>query len=484
VHLQGQGAQERSISSELSPRTHACGHAVARAVVRGARRAFVEHGGEMAPSVSDLPPIPTAEELRALGTTPGPTKLSTPLTPQSGRVCVTGASGFIAMHLVSQLLVKGYEVVATVRSEAKAGQVRALGEQYPSKLTVVGGCDLLKEGSFDGAIAGCVAVYHTASPFYPAQDKGAGVSAAGFEELVLPAVLGTRQVLESCRLAGTVKRVVVTASFACIINTSFAPDATYHDGIWNVESFPESSQAGLQEWTQAGAGMHAYRYSKIMAEKTAWEVANRNDTPFDVVTINPPLVIGENLDVVDAPSSLNESSSMVFKWLTQKPSHPPNGMAFVDVVDVARAHIIGMEAVRAGGNRYLTSAPALLWADVAAVLRQECPENPNVATAAAQDPKRTWTMDTSRLEALGMTFTPAAEALKTQIASVLKQFPEAAHGLEPKASANWDKVPLEGKKTRGGSGVLRKVGLPVLLIAALAWLWRLYQKSKKAIPSS
>ena len=92
-------------------------------------------------------------------------------------------------------------------------------------------------------------------------------------------------------------------------------------------------------------------------------------------------------------------------------------------------------------------------------------------------------MDTSRLAALGMAFTPAAEALKTQIASVVKQFPEAAHGQEPKkASANWDAVPLEGKKTTGGSGLLRKIGLPVVLIAALAWLWRLYQKSKKALP--
>lgn len=433
----------------------------------------------MAPSVSDLPPVPTSEELRALGATPGPTKLRTPLTPQSGRVCVTGGSGFIAMHLVSQLLAKGYEVVATVRSEARAPQVRALGDLFPGKLTVVGGCDLLKEGSFDGAIAGCVAVYHTASPFYPAQDKGAGVSAAGFEELVLPAVLGTRQVLESCQLAGTVKRVVVTASFACILNTSFAPDATYHDGIWNVESFPNDKQ----EWTQAGAGMHAYRYSKIMAEKTAWEFANRDDTLFDLVTINPPLVIGDNLDVVDAPNKLNESSSLVFKWLTQKPTHPPNGMAFVDVADVARAHIVVMEAVQAGGNRYLTSAPAFLWADVVAVLRQECAGNPNLAVAAAQDPKLRWTMDTSRLEALGMTFTPAAEALKTQIASVLKQFPEAAHGLEPKASGNWDRVALEGNTT-SGSGVLRKVGLPVLMVAVLAWLWRLYKKSRKVLPSS
>ena len=373
----------------------------------------------------DLPPPPSAEELTALGASPGPTKLTEPLTPESGKVCVTGASGFIAMHLVSQLLAKGYEVVATVRSASKAAKVASLGEPYPGKLTVVDGCDLTSEGSFDDAIRDCVAVYHTASPFYPAQDKGAGLSAAGMEELVVPAVMGTQNVLGSCKRSG-VKRVVVTASFACIINTDFEPDATYTDEVWNVGSFPNEEKV----WTQAGAGMHAYRYSKIMAEKTAWDISKQDDTPFDVVTINPPLVIGENTDKVEAPSQLNESSSLVYKWLTAQMSFGANGMAFVDVADVARAHICGMETVAAGGNRYLTCAPAMLWADVAAVLKEACPENPNTATAAEEDTKKTWTMDTSRLEALGMTFIPAADALKTQIASIVAQFPDAANGVE------------------------------------------------------
>ena len=280
-----------------------------------------QHLGEMPTSVADLPPPPSASELTALGASPGANKLKAPLTPASGKVCVTGASGFIAMHLVSQLLAKGYTVVATVRSESKAAKVQALGEAYPGKLTVVGGCDLTTHGSFDAAIAGCVAVYHTASPFYPAADKGAGLSAAGFEELVLPAVMGTRTVLESCKLAGTVKRVVVTASFACIVNASFEPDAMYNDSIWNFGSFPNEERV----WTQTGAGMHAYRYSKIMAEKTAWDFSRHRETGFDIVTINPPFVLGQNLDKASTPDELNESSSLVYKWLTGKMQFPPNG---------------------------------------------------------------------------------------------------------------------------------------------------------------
>jgi len=143
-------------------------------------------------------------------------------------------------------------------------------------------------------------------------------------------------------------------------------------------------------------------------------------------------------------------------------------MGFVDVADVARAHIVGMENVAAGGSRYLCCAPAMLWADVAALLKEVCPSNPNTAAAAAEDPRKTWTMDTSRIQALGMSFKPAAEAIKAQVCnpvalfpaplsskseqevcwpgvqveSVVAQFPEAARGLDAAAAK------AEGKRFR------------------------------------
>ena len=117
-------------------------------------------------------------------------------------------------------------------------------------------------------------------------------------------------------------------------------------------------------------------------------------------------------------------------------------MGFVDVADVARAHIVGMENVAAGGSRYLCCAPAMLWADVAALLKEVCPSNPNTAAAAAEDTRKTWTMDTSRIQALGMSFKPAAEAIRAQVASVVAQFPEAARGLDAAAAK------AEGKRFR------------------------------------
>jgi nucleoside-diphosphate-sugar epimerase len=377
----------------------------------------------------NLPKPPAADELKAYGPSPGPpTRCSRDLRPEDGKVCVTGSSGFIALHLVEQLLARGYTVVATMRSSpAKAAPLRKLAEQHPDKLTIATGCDLLQDGSFDEAVEGCVGIFHTASPFFPAVDKGEGVSASGVVDLVLPAVQGTRNVLESCARAPSVKRVVLTSSFAAILNPgspAFATDCTYNDSVWNVSSFPDETGT----WTQAGAGAHIYRYSKIMAEKTAWDFVRQDHITFDLATINPPLVVGANHHVVSQPSELNESSWLVYKWLTGKPVMAPNSMGFVEVGDVATAHIVAYEAAAACGKRFLTCAPAELWSTVCATLREVAPNNPNVATEAPDDPKQRWTLDTSRLQALGMSFVPAVECVRRQALSLIQQFPDAATG--------------------------------------------------------
>ena len=59
-------------------------------------------------------------------------------------------------------------------------------QTYPDLLELVEGCDLTVMGSFQQAVAGCVCVFHTASPFW----VDARVTNA-HEQLVTPAVNGT-----------------------------------------------------------------------------------------------------------------------------------------------------------------------------------------------------------------------------------------------------------------------------------------------------
>jgi uncharacterized protein YbjT (DUF2867 family) len=72
-------------------------------------------------------------------------------------VLVTGGSGFVASHLVQQLLERGYRVHATVRSvanTAKMAPLQAMRDRFPGSLELFE-ADLLAEGSFDQAMDGC-----------------------------------------------------------------------------------------------------------------------------------------------------------------------------------------------------------------------------------------------------------------------------------------------------------------------------------------
>ena len=67
--------------------------------------------------------------------------------------------------------------------------------------------------------------------------------------------------------------------------------------------------------------MHWYRASKVMAEKASWKFVEDNDVSFDLVTINPPMIIGPWLPHYRR----NNESSMVLKdYLTgaQPPGRP------------------------------------------------------------------------------------------------------------------------------------------------------------------
>jgi dihydroflavonol-4-reductase len=122
---------------------------------------------------------------------------------------VTGGSGFIAVHLVDQLLRGGHAVHATVRSlinGPKTQPLRQLQERYPGKLELFE-ADLLMPGSFEAAMQGCSVVHHVASPFLMAEKIKDGQ-----KEMVEPALRGTQNVLKCVNNTDSVKRVILTST--------------------------------------------------------------------------------------------------------------------------------------------------------------------------------------------------------------------------------------------------------------------------------
>lgn len=69
-------------------------------------------------------------------------------------ILVTGASGYIASHVVRQFLEAGYKVRGTVRSESSAEKVRQVHAKYADALSFSFVKDISAPGAFDEAIKG------------------------------------------------------------------------------------------------------------------------------------------------------------------------------------------------------------------------------------------------------------------------------------------------------------------------------------------
>ena len=263
-------------------------------------------------------------------------------------VFVSGATGFIAQHIVIDLLKNGYKVIGTVRSKSK-------GDNFISNLKLYKipnfelfnyeiVSDISKPGAFDNALKSNqnISVFiHTASPFkLNVQDVKL--------ELLEPAIEGTNNALNAIiKYAPEVKRVVLTSSIAAIqtFGKLANPKEIYNEQSWNKILFDEATESPLL----------AYVGSKTFAEKAAWKFINDNNPNFTLSIINPAMVFGPQAFPIVNPSELNTSSEVIYKLLQLKPEDkvPDDGGSFIDVRDVAHAHIVAFEKDDAQNKRLM-----------------------------------------------------------------------------------------------------------------------------------
>ncbi|GIT79859.1 dihydroflavonol-4-reductase [Leifsonia sp. LS1] len=253
------------------------------------------------------------------------------------RVLVTGGSGFVGAHCVATLLEAGYDVRATIRTPARAADVR-------SQLGVAGlddsgdrlgfaVADLTVDDGWAQAVDGCRFVLHFASPFPARQPKDP-------DELIVPARDGALRVLRAAADAG-VERVVQTSSFAAI-GYGHAPTA---------RAFTE------KDWTELDSGrpVSAYVRSKTIAERAAWSFIDEHRSAggaMQLATVNPVGILGPVLGP-------DVSSSVELIRLVRDgriPRLPDVWFGIVDVRDVAALHLLAMTRPEAAGERFLAIA--------------------------------------------------------------------------------------------------------------------------------
>ncbi len=255
-------------------------------------------------------------------------------------VVVTGASGFLGSQIVKELLDHGYTVRGTVRQPENSAKYAFLDRLAGAdeRLTLWKG-ELLTPGSFDEAVAGADYVIHTASPYALDPDDAQ-------RDLVDPAVQGTTNVLEACARSGSVRRVVVTSSMAAVTDAP-EPDHVLTERDWNEQS---------------SLTRNPYFFSKVMAEKQAWKLAET--APYELVVINPFMIIGPSI-----ATSLNTSNKIFADLLSgEYPAIMRLTLGLVDVRDVAAAHRLAIESETAAG-RNLCVEHTIDMAEIVALLR-------------------------------------------------------------------------------------------------------------------
>ncbi|XP_075480715.1 cinnamoyl-CoA reductase 1 [Primulina tabacum] len=304
-------------------------------------------------------------------------------------VCVTGAGGFIASWLVKLLLEKGYTVSGTVRNpdDPKNAHLREL--EGADERLILCRANLDDYESLREAINGCNGVFHTASPV--TDDP---------EQMVEPAVVGTKNVITAAAEA-KVRRVVLTSSIGAIyMDPNRAPDEIVDESCWSDLEFCKNTK----NW---------YCYGKAVAEQAAWDSAK--ELGVDLVVINPVLVLGPLLQ-----PTINASVLHILKYLTGSAKTYANSIqAYVHVKDVALAHILLFESPAASG-RHLCAESVLHRGDVVDILVKFFPEYP-IPTKCSDEKnsrKKPYKFSNQKLKDLGLEFTSVKQSLYDTVKSL------------------------------------------------------------------
>lgn len=227
-------------------------------------------------------------------------------------VMVTGASGFLGLHVVQQLLERGDQVRAFVRRPSKLRQNLTLLGVSPDhpRLEIAEG-DMTDREAVKEAVSGCDQAVHAAATYsYRRRDA---------ERMLRENQRGTTTVLDAAIAAGCTG-VVHVSSIAALLR----PGAT------------------LDHRSPLGDTLGPYTGSKVESERVARQ---RQDDGAPVAIVNPGGILGPH------DPYLGESDEVVRDILQGRlPTWPRGGMQWVDVRDTAEVVVAALDRP---GRRYL-----------------------------------------------------------------------------------------------------------------------------------
>ncbi|MAQ97704.1 MAG: aldehyde reductase [Gammaproteobacteria bacterium] len=258
------------------------------------------------------------------------------------KVLVTGATGYIGLHCIHQLLNQGYAVNGSIRSPERKDEIfEALkNHDTPTENLNLFTFNLNEDDGWDEGMQGCDYLLHVASPI--------ALQNHSEEFFVKPAVAGVKRALKFAK-KHNVKKVILTSSVAAIFH-GMELKQYYDETDWSDPDNPSIDH---------------YSKSKTLAERAAWDFVETEGYPFEFAVINPALVIGPTLS-----GDLGESNKAIQMVATGKmPVAVPLQFGYVDVRDVAAAHILAMQNPSSNGERFALAEKDLWYKDVSKLLR-------------------------------------------------------------------------------------------------------------------
>lgn len=275
-------------------------------------------------------------------------------------VLVTGGSGYIAKHVILQLLDAGHSVKASMRSKAREQELHdalapyLMNSDSLARLQVTE-LDLTSDRGWSEAMENIDVLMHIASPCPSKEPKNE-------EEVIRPAIDGAIRAVKTAHEAG-VTRVIFTSSVPAVVNAQL-PNGR---AIFNETDWTDVDKRGL----------NAYVKSKTLAERAVWQYQEMGAPELNVTTILPSFVIGAPLD-----NYYGSSVRKIERLLSSpKPEIQNFGYSCVDVRDIALMHLRVMERPGASiGKRFIGTSGRFMWIPEMAQILSDAYPDQNIST--------------------------------------------------------------------------------------------------------
>ncbi|KAJ9615281.1 hypothetical protein H2200_001356 [Cladophialophora chaetospira] len=286
--------------------------------------------------------------------------------PEGSLVVVSGANGFIATHVIDQLLLAGYRVRGTVRNAKKASWVAEyFGDKYGvGKIELIEVPEMAEAGAFDKAVKSASGFIHTATPVMVSYDPNEGIPLV---------VEGTLNALRAAAAESSIKRFVLTSSSTAAISPTPNVEFSADESTWNEEAIKAAWAPPPYEGEQRK--LDVYSASKTQGEQAAWKFMKEQKPGFVLNTVLPNCNMGLVLSPQNqgAPSTVGWLKALWNKFEGQEKLkfNPPQ--YYVNVQDTGRVHVGALIFPDVNGERLYDFAYPFNWNDILAIYRKLYP---------------------------------------------------------------------------------------------------------------